>query len=350
MADKPARRFTFFTIGVLILSLILVTVFFFAPAWNVNPEGLHKTKVVVHRGDGLRTIVAEIRRKGAVRYETPLLVTAWLFPDLRNIKPGRYDIPPGLSNYSLLDYLRRHPQDEERITIPEGVRMEKVAAIVSSRLDIDSLSFIEATRDSALLASLDVAAENAEGYLFPGTYDFAWASTPDEVIGFLVRRCRTFFTDSLQTAAKERELDEIRLLTLASIVEAETPRDEEKPLIAGVYLNRLKKNMRLQADPTVQYALGERPRRLYYRDLAIDSPYNTYRHRGLPPGPICSPGAAAIMAVLAPEESSYLYFVADGKGGHRFARTLAEHAKNVRKYRKNLRSREKSTGTEPPSQ
>ncbi len=350
MADKPARRFTFFTAGVLILSLILITVFFFAPAWNVDPEGLQKTRVVVHRGDGLRTIIAEIRRKGAVRYEAPLLVTAWLFQDFRNIKPGRYKIPPGLSNYSLLDYLHRHPQDEERITIPEGLRLEKVAAIVSSRLDIDSLSFIEATRDSALLASLDVAAESAEGYLFPGTYDFAWASTPGEVIGFLVRRYRAFFTDSLQTAAKERGLDEIKLLTLASIVEAETPRDEEKPLIAGVYLNRLKKNMRLQADPTVQYALGDRPRRLYYRDLAIDSPYNTYRHRGLPPGPICSPGSAAIKAVLAPEESAYLYFVADGNGGHRFARTLSEHAKNVRKYRKILRSREKSAGAEPPSQ
>ncbi|ASQ91510.1 aminodeoxychorismate lyase [Prosthecochloris sp. GSB1] len=334
MPEKTATRPLSFTVGVVILLLIFLATFFFVPGWNVNPEGLGQKKIVVHRGDGLRRIVRSIRKTGGARYETPLLVTAYLFPGLRNIKPGRYTIPPGHSNYSLLAYLHGHPQDEERITIPEGLRKERVAAIVSSRLDIDSLSFMRAATDSALLSSLDLQANGIEGYLFPGTYNFAWASTPEEVITFLVGRYRTFLTDSLRALARKQGLNEHDMLTLASIVEAETPLDGEKPLIAGVYLNRLKKNMRLQADPTVQYALGgANPRRLLYKDLAIDSPYNTYRHGGLPPGPIGSPGALAILAVLKPEKTSYLYFVADGKGGHRFARTISEHASNVRQYR-----------------
>ena len=126
------------------------------------------------------------------------------------------------------------------------------------------------------------------------------------------------------------------MLTLASIVEAETPLDLEKNMVASVYLNRLKKNMRLQADPTVQYALGGAARRLYYKDLAADSPYNTYRHSGLPPGPICNPGAASILAVLKPAESNFIYFVATGKGGHYFAESLAEHHANIKKYKSTL--------------
>ena len=351
MPEKTASRPLSLTAGVVILTLILLAIFFFVPGWNVNPEGLGGKKIVVHRGDGLRRIVGSIQENGGARYQTPLLVTAYLFPGLRNIKPGRYTIPPGHSNYSLLAYLHDRPQDEERITIPEGLRKERIAAIVSSRLDMDSLSFMQSATDSTLLSSLDLQESGIEGYLFPGTYNFAWASTPEEVIAFLVGRYRAFLTDSLRALAGQRGLDEHEMLTLASIVEAETPLDSEKPRIAGVYLNRLKKNMRLQADPTVQYALGDKPRRLLYTDLDIDSPYNTYRRRGLPPGPICSPGALAILAVLKPEETSYLYFVADGKGGHRFARTIAEHAANVRQYRRvRLEAEETTARPAPPSQ
>ena len=152
-------------------------------------------------------------------------------------------------------------------------------------------------------------------------------------MGFLIGRFRHFYTDKLHADAASVGLNETALLSLASIVEAETPIDREKPLVASVYLNRLKHNVRLQADPTVQYALGGTARRLFNKDLATDSPYNTYRHNGLPPGPICSPGAASILAVLNPAETEYLYFVATGKGGHNFAESLAEHNANIKKYR-----------------
>ncbi|PWW81332.1 aminodeoxychorismate lyase [Prosthecochloris marina] len=337
MRDTLTSRFFFFISSIITLSLLFLAAFFFLPGWNTSEKEVQQEKIVVHRGASLRSIIATIADKEVVRNERPLLITAWLFPELRQIKPGRYTIPPGLSNYGLLSYLHHHPQDEERVLIPEGLREERIAGIIASQLDIDSLSFMNSSRDKALLEELGIEAGSFEGYYFPGTYNFPWASTSQEVIRFLVGRFRAFYTDSLRTLATKRGFDELELLTLASIVEAETPLDEEKPLIAGVYLNRLKKNMKLQADPTVQYALGRKPGRLLYKDLTVDSPYNTYKYKGLPPAPICSPGALSILAVLEPAETEYIYFVATGNGGHYFAKTAAEHAKNVRKYRASRR-------------
>lgn len=337
MRDTITSRFFFFISSMVIPSLVFLAAFFFLPGWNVTSEGLPQDKIIVRRGASFRSITASLHDKHGIRHQRPLLITAGLFPKLRNIKPGRYAIPPGHSNYSLLSYLHHHPQDEERVMIPEGMRQEKIAAIISSQLDIDSLSFMKSTTDKALLDELGVGAESFEGYYFPGTYNFPWASSSEEVIRFLVNRFRTFYNDSLQTTASGRGLDELGLLTLASIVEAETPLHKEKPLIAGVYLNRLQKNMKIQADPTVQYALGGKPGRLLYKDLSVDSPYNTYKYKGLPPAPICNPGAASIMAVLYPAETEYLYFVATGNGGHYFAKTIREHAENVKKYRRSRR-------------
>ena len=337
MRDTITSRFFVLISSIVFPSLIFVAAFFFLPGWSVAEEGLSEDRIVVRRGASLRSIITSIADTQGIRHERPLLITAGLFPELRQIKPGRYSIPPGLSNYGLLHYLHHHPQDEERILILEGLRQERIAGIIASQLDIDSLSFMNRTADRALLEELGIQSDSFEGYFFPGTYNFPWASTSEEVIRFLVGRFRTFYTDSLRAIAAERGLDEIEVLTLASIVEAETPLAEEKPLLAGVYLNRLKKNMKLHADPTVQYALGGKPDRLLYKDLAIDSPYNTYKYKGLPPAPICSPGALSILAVLEPAKTEYLYFVATGTGGHYFAKTAAEHIKNVKKYRASRR-------------
>ena len=340
MRDTITSRFIILISSIVFPSLIFLAAFFFLPGWNVAEEGVTEDKIIVRRGTSLRSIIASIADKQGIRHERPLLVTAGLFPELRQIKPGRYVIPPGLSNYRLLSYLHHHPQDEERVLIPEGLRKERIADIMASRLDIDSLSFMNSSTDKALLEELGISADSFEGYYFPGTYNFPWASTSEEIIRFLVGRFRSFYSDSLRAIAAEKGFNELELLTLASIVEAETPLNEEKPLVAGVYLNRLKKNMKLQADPTVQYALGGKPDRLLYKDLAVDSPYNTYKYKGLPPAPICSPGALSIMAVLEPVKTGYLYFVATGTGGHYFAKTASEHVKNVKKYRANRRRTE----------
>ncbi len=320
------------------MTIVLTALAFllFIPGVNTSPR---TTRLTVHRGMGLRSILEELHRSGSIYRTWPTLLTASIVPKLHNIKPGRYLIPPAMSNFGLMFYLHTHPQDEVRVTLPEGMDLSHIARILSRNLDIDSTSFMAAASDRKLLARYGISANNAEGYLFPGTYNFVWASTPREAAGFLIGRFSHFYSDSLKRATAKAGLSETGLLTLASIVEAETPLDPEKPVVASVYLNRLKKKMRLQADPTVQYALGGAARRLYYKDLATDSPYNTYSHAGLPPGPICSPGAAAILAVLNPANTGFLYFVATGKGGHYFSESLAEHAKNIQKYKSAQRNK-----------
>ncbi|NTW52293.1 MAG: endolytic transglycosylase MltG [Chlorobiaceae bacterium] len=313
--------------------MALIVILPFMPAINsVRTQGEPAT-INIHRGTGFRQIVDKLQEAKVIRFRWPLLLTGTIFPELHKIKPGRYTVPLNLSTFSLLQHLHSSPQDEVRLMIPNGIEQRKIAAIVAANLDIDSTAFMATSRDRKLLSSLGIKGETTEGYLFPGTYNFPWASTPREVITFLAGRFRAFYTDSLRQAASKAGMSELQLMTLASIVEAETPVDGEKPAIAGVYLNRLKKNMRLQADPTVQYAIDGDARRLYFKDLEIDSPYNTYRHAGLPPGPICNPGPASIRAVLNPAKSNYLYFVATGQGGHAFSSTLAGHGQNIRRYR-----------------
>ncbi|HWR01883.1 MAG TPA: endolytic transglycosylase MltG [Chlorobaculum sp.] len=311
----------------------LVLLLLFMPAVNSVRTGGQPATINVHRGTGFRQIVDKLQEAKVIRFRWPLLLTGTIFPELHKIKPGRYSVPLNLSTVSLLQLLHSSPQDEVRLMIPNGVEQRKIAGLVAANLDIDSTAFMNAASDRKLLASLGIKGESTEGYLFPGTYNFPWASTPREVISFLTGRFRAFYSDSLKHAASKAGMSELQMLTLASIVEAETPVDEEKPIIAGVYLNRLKKHMRLQADPTVQYAIPGDSRHLYFKDLEIGSPYNTYRHEGLPPGPICNPGPASIRAVLNPAGNSYLYFVATGQGGHAFSSTLAGHAENIRRYR-----------------
>jgi UPF0755 protein len=311
----------------------LAVAILFLPGLNSVRTGGTPATINIHRGTGFRQIVDKLQDAKVIRFRWPLLVTGTIFPELHKIKPGRYSVPLNLSTYSLLQHLHSSPQDEVQLMIPNGIEQRKIAGIIAANLDIDSTAFMAASRDPKFLVSLGIKGESTEGYLFPGTYNFPWASTPREVIAFLTGQFRAFYSDSLKQAASKAGMNERQLLTLASIVEAETPIDEEKPVIASVYLNRLKKNMRLQADPTVQYAIPGDSRHLYFKDLEFDSPYNTYRHEGLPPGPICNPGPASIKAVLNPAKTVFIYFVATGKGGHAFSSTLAGHAENIRRYR-----------------
>ena len=332
----------------LLAIVIAVAALLFVPGVNTMQPTEERAAITVHRGEGFRQIVEALHDAGAIRFRWPLLTAGALIPPLHKIKPGRYLLTGNHSTVSLLWHLHTHPQDEVRIMIPNGFEQRKIARIIAANLDIDSTAFMAASRDPRLLASLGIEGRSTEGYLFPGTYNFAWGSTPKEVITFLTGRFRAFYSDSLRQAAARAGFDENSLLTLASIVEAETPIDAEKPLIASVYLNRLKKKMRLQADPTVQYAIPGESRPLYYKDLAIDSPYNTYRKAGLPPGPICNPGEASIRAVLNPAKTDYIYFVVNGRGGHTFATTLDGHARNVQRYRAARKAQQQSASASKP--
>jgi len=197
-----------------------------------------------------------------------------------------------------------------------------VASILSERLSVDSSAVVSLAADSGLLATLDIP--SLEGYLFPETYFFPWGTHALEAVSEMVAMYRTM-TDTVWPRELPLGLTRAGVIKLASIIEAETKVDSERVLVASVYSNRLRADIKLDADPTVIYGLGGIDRPLLKKDIEKDSPYNTYLHKGLPPTPINSPGLASIEAALHPQETDYLYFVADNSGGHRFSRTNAEH-------------------------
>ncbi|HHI02340.1 MAG TPA: endolytic transglycosylase MltG, partial [candidate division Zixibacteria bacterium] len=221
------------------------------------------------------------------------------------------------------------------VTIPEGLTVWEIAVIISNNTDIDSASFHNRACDTAYTME-NYNLEGLEGFLFPETYRFWYQIELDEIIEIMVDEYRRQ-TERLNFDDAPNNLSEKEIVILASIIEAEARDGSELGKISSVYNNRLSKKMRLQADPTVIYALGGLDRPLWFRDLEYDSPYNTYKYRGLPPGPINSPGLAAIKAALNPETTDFLYFVADGTGKHIFSKTLREHNRARSRIKKSNR-------------
>ena len=203
--------------------------------------------------------------------------------------------------------------------------MRQIAGILKRRIDIDSLEFLRLATDRRFANSVGIGASNLEGYLFPDTYKLSWGTTPNGVARVMVEQFNRTFTDSLSKRAEEIDLSLAQVVTLASMIEAEAKDGNERDLISAVYHNRMRRGMLLQCDPTVIYALPDLNRPLLLKDLEVDSPYNTYRYPGLPPGPICNPGRASIVAALYPADVNYLYFVATGEGSHIFSTTLTQH-------------------------
>jgi UPF0755 protein len=245
----------------------------------------------------------------------------------RAIKPGTYVLRPGTGWASALDALVEGNGLVHSLTIPEGWDLTSIVPALAQTLNVPPESVTAAVRDSALLDSVGAPAgtPTLEGYLFPDTYTFPDGTPARMAVSEMVRTFQRAWRPEWNARRDSLGLSRHQIVTLASIVEKEVRVGEERPVIAAVYENRLRRNMPLQADPTVQYALGHHVDRVYYKDLDIESPYNTYRHPGLPPGPIASPGAASIAAVLAPADVPYLYFVARADGHHEFRSTFAEH-------------------------
>ncbi|MDR0927193.1 MAG: endolytic transglycosylase MltG [Ignavibacteria bacterium] len=220
------------------------------------------------------------------------------------------------------------------ITFPEGIKLQRFASILHYQLNVDSTAFIKLCHDKQFIHSLGLNTSTLEGYLFPATYDFFVDIKMEKIVTTLVNEQKRIWR-KYEADGKRIGYDFHKTLTLASIIEAETPVISERKRISGVYHNRIKHGMLLQADPTVQYALGEQKKRLLYSDLEVDSPYNTYKYKGLPPTPINSPSETSIDAAVHPESNPYLFFVAtgDGTNSHTFSRTYAEHlkVKNKRK-------------------
>ena len=267
------------------------------------------------------------------------------------IKTGHYTFAPGASNYRILDVLRRGLQTPVRLTIPPGSRPPVVARVAGSRLEFAPQDFLRALRDTSVARAVGTEPSQIFGYMMPETYEFYWQTPPEDVIRKIKRSFDRFYERDIAAGADSLDLSKEEVVTLASIVEREALLDEEKPTIAGVYLNRLDRGWKLQADPTVQYVLmdvnGGRVRRVLHKHLEIAHPYNTYRNQGLPPGPITNPAPSTIRAVVRPHQHSYMYFAADGTGGHAFAETHREHLRNARAYHRLLDRREREQQRTP---
>lgn len=225
------------------------------------------------------------------------------------------------------------------ILVPEGWTMYDIAAEVGNQSICTRDEFLAAAHDTSLIRDIAPRAKSLEGFLFPSTYDFTRHVTCDQITRRMVQNFRRVWQSvrSQQAPGDPANLSVEQIVTLASLVERETPDAEERPLIAGIFYNRLKRGYPLQCDPTVQYAfdlVGRPIRAVRPQDLRVDSPYNTYEHPGLPPGPIANPGEASLRAALSPAQTDYFYFVANNEGGHFFSKTLAEHNRNVAKLRR----------------
>jgi UPF0755 protein len=282
---------------------------------------------------------ADIRRRlvdaGIVSDDVTLRVALWWSGRSRALQAGEYRFDQPMTALAVIDKIASGDVYTQWLTFPEGLTIAEMAKVFESRGFGPARNFVKAASDASLVKDLDAKAGDLEGYLFPETYPLPRRADASRVVGMMVDRFKSTYDESLRARAEAQKMTTRQVVTLASLIEKETARAEERPLVAAVYRNRLKIGMGMQADPTVVYALmkaGKYDGNIRREDLSFNSPYNTYRYPGLPPGPIASPGRASLEAALAPADVPYLYFVSRNDGSHVFATTLTEHNANVYKY------------------
>src|SRR5262245_16307264 len=304
--------------------------------WILTPapavrSGSRVVEIPAHRG--FLDVARILDEAGVIRSPMGFALLTIARGNMRSLKAGEYQIPQGANTVAVLTMLAGGQVLQHTVVFREGATVAELAVQLAGEGLARADDLVRLTRDARFLRTLDIPADSVEGYLFPDTYQFVKGMTPEEILARMVTRLRERVSAELLATARSRNLSFHELLTLASIIEKEAVDRSEMPLISGVFWNRLRLEMPLQADPTVQYAVGKDRRRLTREDLQADSPFNTYRRVGLPPGPIASPGLAAIRAAANPAQVSYLYFVAMDDRRHRFSVTLAEHNAAVARYR-----------------
>ncbi len=259
------------------------------------------------------------------------------YPD--HIKAGRYLFHAGQNTNNMVNMLKAGNQEPVLIVFNNLRFMEELAGKVSRYIAADSSTLMACLSDSALIAKLGFNKYSFHAMFIPNTYEMYWTTTPEKFVQRMKNEYDRFWNEDRKAKAEALGLNPVQVITVASVVQEETVKEEEKPVVAGLYLNRIRRGIPLQADPTVRYALGDFGiRRILKKNLEIDSPYNTYKHAGLPPGPINFPEISSIDAVLNAKEHNYIYMCAkeDFSGYHYFARTLSEHARNARRYQEAL--------------
>lgn len=323
-------------LSVAILLLVLVVGGYFAYEIWLRGGADSEVMVRIPEGASFEEVLDSLESAGLIGSRTAFKVLAVANDKDGKIKPGTYKFAGGTSSQELLDALvEGRSTVKVKVTFPEGITIRRIASIAAREAGCDSAEIVKLANDREFLKTIGINASTAEGYLMPDTYFIFWGEKGGVLLRRMAELFKEFYTESLKEKAKEVNLSPYEAIVLASIVEGEARVASERETIAGVYVNRLRRGMKLQADPTIQYVLPGGPRLLLYRDLEIDSPYNTYKYPGLPPTPINNPSRASILAALNPARHDYIYFVAkaDGTGGHTFTRTAREHEVAVREYR-----------------
>jgi len=309
-----------------------------------TPQAGDVAVITIKQGDGAKDIAERLENAGVIQ-SSRLFRVLVAFMDIEDeLVAGDYEFDKGMTTLTVIGRIHEGITAPVVVTIPEGLRLEEIGAVLEGKGVVSASDFLAATKkpyDFPFLADLPATA-GLEGYLFPATYGFSRTVTAEDVVRQMLKAFESSVVPEAQGEVVTGDLTLHQVITLASIVEREAVKAEERPLIASVFLNRLKVGMALQADPTVQYALGNDKenvarygywkKELTLADLAVSSPYNTYQNMGLPPGPIACPGLDSIKAVLRPARTNYLFFVAKDDGSHVFAETLEEHQRNVEQY------------------
>jgi len=319
--------------------LLSILTFYYLWLYYHTPAGTDSLPQIVNieKGTSLRQIAVQLQKRGLIRNAKMFTLYVVLRHPDDHLQAGEYALQATMSIAQIVDIMRNGGIFHHALTIPEGFTVRDIAALLEDKGFGKRHQVLSLAHDQAFIASLGLSVPSLEGYLFPDTYHVPRGISEHDLLALMVRTLETRYTEEIAARGRELNMTRHEILTLASLIEAEAQVDAERPLIAAVYHNRLQRGMRLQCDPTVIYALGERfDGNLRKADLLIDSPYNTYRYAGLPPGPIANPGQRAIAAAVAPAPVDYLYFVATGKNGvHQFSHSLQEHNNAVRKYQLN---------------
>jgi UPF0755 protein len=333
MVNMTRTRLVFMGIGLFFLLVVSLSLgfglFLVSPA---NKEGVNQV-FVVREGSSLKEVAGELEKGGLITNKTLFVLWARVKGYGKGVRAGEYSLSPAMAPIRLLEILRKGLVILHAVTIPEGFTRDQIADLLEAKGLADKKRFLELTQDKALLQQYGISGPSLEGYLFPDTYHFSRGTPTLAIIDTMVRRFRQEVTPLMERAqGTGMKFEDV--VILASIVEKETGRPEERPLIASVFLNRLRLGMRLESDPTVIYGIGNFDGDLKKKDLAERTPYNTYVIHGLTPGPIANPGLDSIKAVINPARTDYLYFVSKNDGSHHFSRTLAEHNRAVEMYQK----------------
>ena len=333
------RKILIFLLSFGIIAALVVGLLFRQWIWGANvKKDIAKTEFKIPSGSSYDDVFKLLKKKKILYNYSSFDFLATVMKYKKNkVAPGRYILKPGMSNRELISMFRAGLQTPLNITFNNVRTVEELVGKISHYIEADSSEIVELLHDSSYIADLGYNKYNILTMFIPNTYQFFWNTDPDDFIERMKKEHDKFWNEERRTKAQNIGLKPDEVFTLASIVEKETLAKEEKPVIASVYLNRLKKGMLLQADPTVVYASKDFGlQRVLNKHLKIDSPYNTYKYKGLPPGPICMPDVGTIDSVLNAKDTDYLFFCAkpNGHGRHAFAKTNRQHVNNANKYRR----------------